>query len=156
MPVLGHPHSKKSVSWSSVPPMFQFVPIASGPVAGHHWKEPGSISFAPSLQVFIDIEKIPLSLLQAEQFQLSQPFFIGEVLQHLHHLCGPLLDSLQSVHVSVVLRSPELDTALQVWPHQRWGEELRESWSCIFYWSLSFLFFALPPGLFEDNSLTYN
>jgi len=45
------------------PPMFQFVAMASCPVAGHHWKEPGSVTFTPSLQVFIHIDEIPSSLL---------------------------------------------------------------------------------------------
>jgi len=42
------------------------------------------------------------------------------MLQSLNHLCGRLLDSVQHVHISLVLRSPELATVLQVWPHQRW------------------------------------
>ncbi|XP_068764630.1 transmembrane channel-like protein 5 isoform X2 [Struthio camelus] len=50
---------------------------------------------------------------QAEQAQLSQPFFIGEMLQSPHHLGSPLLDPLQECHVSLVLESPELDTVLQ-------------------------------------------
>lgn len=41
-------------------PVFQFVPMASGSVSGHHWKEPGSVLFAPSFQVFIHIDKFPL------------------------------------------------------------------------------------------------
>ena len=39
------------------------------------------------------------SLLRAEQHQLSQPVFIGVVLQPSDHLCGPPLDLLQQVHV---------------------------------------------------------
>jgi len=52
-------------------------------------------------------------LLQAEQSQISQPFFIWEMLQSLYHLCRASLDSLQYVHVSLVLGNPELDTVLQ-------------------------------------------
>ena len=54
LPVLGHPHS--STVFPDVqkePLVFQFVPVASCRLIGHHWKEPGSIFFAPSLQVFI-------------------------------------------------------------------------------------------------------
>lgn len=36
----------------------------------------------------------------------------------LSHFCGLSLASLQSVHIFVVLRSTERDTALQVWTHQ--------------------------------------
>jgi len=80
-------------------PVLQFVPTASGPVTGHHRKEPGSL-FARSLQVFIHTNQMP-----PEQSQLSQPFLTGEMPQSLHHLCGPSLDSLQYVHVSPVLGS---------------------------------------------------
>jgi len=65
--------------FAEIPPIFQFVSIASGLVTGHHWKEPGSGFFAPSLQLFMDIYKIlpEPSLLQAEQPQFPQPFLIG-------------------------------------------------------------------------------
>ena len=36
-----------------------------------------------------------MRLLQAEQFQFSQPFLIREMLQAPSNLCGPPLDSLQ-------------------------------------------------------------
>ncbi|KAK4810863.1 hypothetical protein QYF61_008835 [Mycteria americana] len=58
------------------------------------------------------------SLLQAEQPQLSQPVLVGEVLQPSDHLHGPPLDSLQQLHVLLVLRAPELDAVLQVRSHQ--------------------------------------
>lgn len=46
--------------------------------------------------------------------QLPQPFPIRGVLQSLNHLsCFPLYP-LQKPHVSLVLRSPELDPALQM------------------------------------------
>ncbi|KAK4830014.1 hypothetical protein QYF61_008277 [Mycteria americana] len=61
--------------------------------------------------VFSDIDEIPPepSLLQAKQSQLSSPILIREII-----LCGPLLDSLQYAHITLILRSPELDTGLQV------------------------------------------
>ena len=40
------------------------------------------------------------------------------MLQALNHLSGPLLDLLQYVNVCLVLGSPALNTALQMWPHQ--------------------------------------
>ena len=40
-----------------------------------------------------------------------------EVLNDLH---DPLQDLLQYVHVSFLLRSSDLDPALQTWPHQYW------------------------------------
>jgi len=114
-------HRKKvfpDVQWE--PPVFVFVPTASGPVTGHHWKEPGSVLFTSSVQVFAYIEKIPPepSLLPAEQSQLSQAFIMGRMLQTPHCFRGPLLDSLQYVHVFISMDNPELDTVHQVWPHQ--------------------------------------
>ncbi|KAK4810558.1 hypothetical protein QYF61_004521 [Mycteria americana] len=53
------------------------------------------------------------SLLQAEQPQISQPVFIGEVLQPSDHLRGPPLDSLQQVHVLLMSGVPEVNTVLQ-------------------------------------------
>ncbi|KAJ7407286.1 hypothetical protein WISP_127597 [Willisornis vidua] len=55
---------------------------------------------------------------QAEQAELPQPFLIGEMLQFFNQLCDSPLDSLQELQVALVLRSPELDTALQMWPQQ--------------------------------------
>jgi len=62
------------------------------------------------------------SLLQAEQPKISEPFLTGEMLQSFNHLCGPLLDSVQYVHFSLVLGSSELHVALQMGPHQCWVE----------------------------------
>ena len=58
------------------------------------------------------------SFLQAEQCQLFHPFLTGQMPQSLNHLYGLLLDSLHYVHVSLVLRSPELATRFQMWSHQ--------------------------------------
>jgi len=50
----------------------------------------------------------PQSLLQTEQAQLPQPFFIGEVLQASDYLHGPRLDPLQQHHIFLVLEAPGL------------------------------------------------
>lgn len=49
-----------------------------------------------------------------KQPQLSQPFLTGKIFAFLR---GLSLDSLQYVHASLVLWSPELDTVLQVCLH---------------------------------------
>lgn len=66
-------------------PVFQFVPIASCAITGHHQKQLGPIHWAPALSIFISIDKIPsLSpLLCAKQPEASLPFFIREMLQPL-------------------------------------------------------------------------
>lgn len=50
--------------------------------------------------------------LLVEQSQLSQSVLMGEVLQLLHHLCGPLLGSLHYIHVSLAVVSTELAAGL--------------------------------------------
>lgn len=100
--------------------VLQFVPIASCPVTGHHWKEPGSTFFTPfnckecgipsGIYTVWSYPPEP-SLLHAEQSHLSQPSVTGEVLQSLS---SPSLSSPQYVHVSPLLRTPELNTSLQV------------------------------------------
>lgn len=44
-------------------PVLQFVPIVSCPVSGHQWEKSDSIFFTALYQVFLNIDKIPLSLL---------------------------------------------------------------------------------------------
>lgn len=69
--------------------VFQFMPIASWPGTGRHWKHHGSILFATSLQVFIDSGEIPLtsslsslsSVSLSSQKSYSSPFSILVALQ---------------------------------------------------------------------------
>ena len=60
----------------------------------------------------------PLCLLQTNETQLPQPFFIMEVLYSFYHLRCPTLDPLQQFPVLLELRGPELDTIFQMWSHQ--------------------------------------
>ena len=83
-------------------------------------KEDGHVSLTPTLKIVVNINKITSesSFVKAEQTQFAQPVLIGEMLQVLYHLCGPLLDSLHEILVFFVLGSPELDTVLKVRPQQ--------------------------------------
>lgn len=67
------------------------------------------------LQVLMDIDEIPLSLLFSSW---AAPALLaslsGEVLQALHHLRGPLLDSFQHVQLSLVLGVERKDHL--IWP----------------------------------------
>ena len=56
----------------------------------------------------------PLSLLQAKEIWLPQPFLIREMLLSLNHLCGSVLDSLKQFPVLLELRGPELDRVFQM------------------------------------------
>ncbi|KAK4824816.1 hypothetical protein QYF61_019666 [Mycteria americana] len=55
---------------------------------------------------------------QAKQPQLPQPLLIRLVLQTLHQLRCPSLDTLQHLNVSLVVRGPKLNTVFEVRPHQ--------------------------------------
>lgn len=68
-----------------------FVPAASGPVCGYHWTV--SLLFAPSSQVFIYFDMIPLP-------ERCQALLWGEIIQSqpLNHLCLTL--STQSTSLS--------------------------------------------------------
>ena len=53
--------------------------------------------------------------LQSGQTNLSQPLHIGTRGQPGGHPDNPLLDVFQQINVLLVLRSPDLDTVLQMW-----------------------------------------
>ncbi|KAK4807083.1 hypothetical protein QYF61_018424 [Mycteria americana] len=55
---------------------------------------------------------------QAKQSQLSQPLLIRLLLQTLHQLRCPSLDTLQHLNVFPVLRGPKPNTVFEVQPHQ--------------------------------------
>lgn len=63
-----------------------------------------SLSLHKSFRYLYTLTRPPLklSLLEAKQFQRSQPFILCEMLHSFHHL-PPLLDSLKYVHVSLIL-----------------------------------------------------
>lgn len=52
----------------------------------------------------------PKSSLQTKKCQLPQPLFIWQTPQPSNLLCGPLLDSYQHAHISLVPRSPDVDS----------------------------------------------
>ncbi|KAK4824117.1 hypothetical protein QYF61_010740 [Mycteria americana] len=54
----------------------------------------------------------------AKQPQFPQPLPIRLVLQTLHQLCCPSLDTFQHLNVSFVVRGPKLNTVFGVRPHQ--------------------------------------
>ncbi|KAK4818014.1 hypothetical protein QYF61_004127 [Mycteria americana] len=55
---------------------------------------------------------------KAKQPQFPQPLLIRLVLQTLHQLRCPSLDTLQHLNVLLVVRGPKLNTVLEVRPHQ--------------------------------------
>ncbi|KAK4826641.1 hypothetical protein QYF61_010569 [Mycteria americana] len=74
----------------------------------------------PSFQAVVESDEVSPQppFLQAEQPQLPQPLPISLVLQTLPQLRCPSLDTLQPLHVSLVVRGPTLNTAFEVQLHQ--------------------------------------
>lgn len=101
------------------PPVFQSVAVAFSPDTGHHWKESGSVCLTPYLQTLVYIGEIcpELSLLQAEQSQLSQPFLLGEMCQSLNCPGGLSLDSPLSPSL-LCTGTPEVGTL-------NWSQQIR-------------------------------
>ncbi|KAK4813607.1 LOW QUALITY PROTEIN: hypothetical protein QYF61_011953, partial [Mycteria americana] len=73
-----------------------------------------------SFQVAVESNKVSPQppLLQAKQPQFPQPPPIRLVLQTLHQLRCPSLDTLQHLNVSLGVRGPKLNTGFEVRPHQ--------------------------------------
>uniref|UniRef100_A0A669QDZ6 Synapse defective Rho GTPase homolog 1 n=1 Tax=Phasianus colchicus TaxID=9054 RepID=A0A669QDZ6_PHACC len=71
---------------------------------------------APHTSIFTDWGRVSSqpSFPKAQQPQLTQPFSIGEMLQALHHPCGPQLGSAQQIPAYFILGSPDLATILQM------------------------------------------
>lgn len=96
-------------------PICQFMFTAFCIVTEHKWEKPDSVVFnSPILYLHTWIRSLRAFSLQAEQPQLYQPLLIWKMFHTINYLFAPFLDCLQNVYVSVVLRSPELDPALQV------------------------------------------
>lgn len=94
--------------------VFLFVPGAFCAFAGHHWEESGSILHLPIIAFIPTIKISPRSLLF---FSLNSPnthpLLLWETLK-----C--LIVFVQYAHVSFVLGSPELDSALQTCIRPGW------------------------------------
>ncbi|KAK4814156.1 hypothetical protein QYF61_009974 [Mycteria americana] len=105
VPILDNPFSEeKSPNIQSKPPLAQLEAISSCPMAYYLGEETD-----PHLST---------TSFQAKQPQLPQPLPISLVLQSLHQLRCPSLDTLQPLNVSLVVRGPKLNTAFEVRPHQ--------------------------------------
>ncbi|KAK4821930.1 hypothetical protein QYF61_004933 [Mycteria americana] len=105
VPVLDNPlGEEKFPNIQSKPPLAQLEAISSCPITCYLGEETD-----PHLAT---------TSFQAKQPQLPQPLLISLVLQTLHQLRCPSLDTLQPLNVSLVVRGPKLNTGFEVRPHQ--------------------------------------
>ncbi|GAB0186314.1 hypothetical protein GRJ2_001096700 [Grus japonensis] len=104
----------------SKPPLMQLKTISSHPITCYLGEETNTHLATTSFQVAVETNKVAPQppFLQAKQPQFPQPLLIRLVLQTLHQLCCPSLDTLQHLNVFLVVRGPKLNTVLEVRPHQ--------------------------------------
>ncbi|KAK4831708.1 hypothetical protein QYF61_018760 [Mycteria americana] len=105
VPMLDNPFSEvKFPNIQSKPPLAQLEAISSCPITCYLGEETD-----PHLST---------TSFQAEQPQFPQLLLIRLLLQTLHQLRCPSLDTLQHLHVSLVVGGPKLNTVFEVQPHQ--------------------------------------
>ncbi|KAK4818164.1 hypothetical protein QYF61_007606 [Mycteria americana] len=104
----------------SKPPLVQPEAISSHPITCYLGEETDPHLSTTSFQAVVESDKVSPQppFLQAKQPQLPQPLLIRLVLQTLHQLRCPSLDTLQHLNVSLVAGGPKLSTVFEVQPHQ--------------------------------------
>ncbi|KAK4829008.1 hypothetical protein QYF61_001764 [Mycteria americana] len=121
VPMLDNPFSEvKFPNIQSKPPLAQLEAISSCPVTCYLGEETDPHLSTTSFQVVVESDKVSPQppFLQAKQPQFPQPLLIRLVLQTLHQLRCPALDTLQHLNVSLVVGGPKLNTGFEVRPHQ--------------------------------------
>ncbi|KAK4815740.1 hypothetical protein QYF61_006778 [Mycteria americana] len=120
-PMLHNPFSEeKFPNIRSKPPLAQPEAISSHPITCDLGEETNPHLPTTSFQVVVESDKVSPQppFLQTKQPQFPQPLLIRLVLQTLHQLRCPSLDTLQPLNVSLVVRGPKLNTVFEVRPHQ--------------------------------------
>ncbi|KAK4831675.1 hypothetical protein QYF61_018672 [Mycteria americana] len=104
----------------SKPLLMQLEAISSRPITCYLGEETNTYLATTSFQGVVESNKVSPQppFLQAKQPQFPQPFLIRLMLQTLHQLRCPSLDTLQQLDVSLVVRGPKLNTGFEVQPHQ--------------------------------------
>ncbi|KAK4824802.1 LOW QUALITY PROTEIN: hypothetical protein QYF61_019470 [Mycteria americana] len=101
----------------SKPPLVQLEAISSCPITCYLGEETDPHLSTTSCQRAIR-SFLSLLFLHAKQPQFPQPLLIRLLLQTLHQLRCPSLDTLQPLKVSLVVGGPKLNTVFEVRPHQ--------------------------------------
>ncbi|KAK4822062.1 hypothetical protein QYF61_008871 [Mycteria americana] len=121
VPMLENPlGEEKFPNIQSKPPLVQLEAISSCPITCYLGEETDPHLSTTSFQVVEESDKVSPQppFLQAKQSQLPQPLLIRLLLQTLHQLRCPSLDTLQHLNVSLVVGGPKLNTGFEVRPHQ--------------------------------------
>ncbi|KAK4824163.1 hypothetical protein QYF61_011290, partial [Mycteria americana] len=120
LPMLDNPFREvKFPNIQSKPPLVQFETISCCPIACYLGEETNTHLATTSFQVVVESNKVSPQppFLQAKQSQLPQPLLIRLLLQTLHRLRCPSLDTLQHLNVSLVVRGPKLNTVFEGHDH---------------------------------------
>ncbi|KAK4832354.1 hypothetical protein QYF61_021953, partial [Mycteria americana] len=121
LPMLDNPFGEEILpNIQPKPPLAQLEEVSPSPMACYLGEETDPHLTTTSFQVVGENDKVspqPL-LLQAKQLHFPQPLLIRLVLQTLHQLRCPSLDTLQHLSVLLVMRGPKLNTGFKVRPHQ--------------------------------------
>ncbi|KAK4820565.1 hypothetical protein QYF61_001628 [Mycteria americana] len=120
VPMLDNPFSEeKFPNIQSKPPLAQLETISSCPIACYLGEETDSHLSTTSFQVVVESNKVSPQppFLQATQPKFLQPLLIRLVLQTLHQLRCPSLDTLQHLNVPLVVRGPKLNTVFKGHDH---------------------------------------
>ncbi|KAK4815893.1 LOW QUALITY PROTEIN: hypothetical protein QYF61_009944 [Mycteria americana] len=119
VPMLDKPFGEvKFPNIQSKPLLTQLEAISSCPITCYLGEETNTHLY--NLLSVVESNKVSPQppFLQAKQPQFPQPLLIRLVLQTLHQLRCPALDTLQHLNVSLVVGGPKLNTVFEVWPHQ--------------------------------------
>ncbi|KAK4828712.1 hypothetical protein QYF61_000550 [Mycteria americana] len=128
VPMLDNAFSEvKFPNIQSKPPLVQLEAISSCPITCYLGEETDPHLSTTSFQAVVESDKVSPQppFLQAKQSQLPQPLLIRLLLQTLHQLRCPSLDTLQHLKVSLVVRGPKLNTGFEHW--KRLPREVVES-----------------------------
>ncbi|KAK4815879.1 hypothetical protein QYF61_009930 [Mycteria americana] len=121
VPMLDNPlGEEKFPNIQSKPPLAQLEAISSCPITCYLGEETDPYLSTTSFQVVEESDKVSPQppFLQAKQSQLPQPLLIRLLLQTLHQLRCPSLDTLQHLNIPLVVGGPKLNTVFEVRPHQ--------------------------------------
>ncbi|KAK4822811.1 hypothetical protein QYF61_020094 [Mycteria americana] len=120
VPMLDNPFSEeKFPNIQSKPPLAQLEAISSCPITCYLGEETSPHLTTTSFQVVVESDKVSPQppLLQAKPPQFPQPLLIRLLLQTLHQVRCPSLDTLQHLNVPLVVGGPKLNTVFEEHDH---------------------------------------